>query len=192
MEPGEWMAFQDTNNWSEWLSVHHRDSTGIWLRIKRKHSDLIAMDLDEAVTTALCFGWIDSQLRPLDKQSYLLHFTPRRPSSVWSLRNRKKAETLMREGQMQEAGLKVIQSAKASGAWDQAYSAGAPIENPEDLANNFIEHPEAGSIFGSWSNSDRTQVVYWLNQAKKPETRQARILRLIQLLEDGLSLKELK
>lgn len=192
MKPAEWLEFQDTMSWSDWLKAHHQDSNGVWLRIKRKHTELNVLDLNETVSTALCYGWIDSQLSTLDKQSYLLHFTPRRPNSVWSMRNRKMAEALLRDGQMHEAGLKAIRIARASGTWDQAYGASEPLEIPVDLSDAFKVHPIAENGFETWSNSDRNQVVYWLNQAKKAETRRSRMSRLIDLLERGLTLRQLK
>ena len=85
--------------------------------ISKKHASTPSPTLREAMNEALCFGWIDSVLRPIDDEQYALRFTPRRKGSRWSKRNREWAETLIEQGQMTEAGLERIREAQRSGRW---------------------------------------------------------------------------
>src|SRR6516162_821736 len=72
----------------QWLAKNHAESTGIWLRFFKKNSGVLSVSYAEAVDAAICFGWIDGQLKKYDQESWLRKFTPRRPKSVWSKRNR--------------------------------------------------------------------------------------------------------
>jgi hypothetical protein len=91
------------------------------LRIYKKDSGVSAVTYAEALDQALCFGWIDGQKRPNDKQSWLQKFTPRRPKSGWSKNNTRHAERLIKTGEMAPSGLKQVKAAKADGRWKAAY-----------------------------------------------------------------------
>jgi uncharacterized protein YdeI (YjbR/CyaY-like superfamily) len=82
---------------------------------------------------ALCYGWIDGQMRSVDETWYVQKFTPRRARSMWSKRNREKVAALIDEGRMQPAGLAEIERAKADGRWDAAYDGPASAVVPDDL-----------------------------------------------------------
>lgn len=116
--PKEWLTFETAEQWREWLQENHASKQEIWLRIKRARAPVRGILNQEAVLEALCFGWIDSHMRPLDAEGYVLRFTTRRKGSSWSRVNRERAERLIAEGRMTEAGLKEIQRAKANGKWE--------------------------------------------------------------------------
>jgi len=105
-----------------WLSKNHQISTGFWLHFYKKATKIPSVDYSESVDAALCYGWIDGLLNPYDDESYLVRFTHRRPSSVWSKVNVAKAEKLIAEKRMQPSGLAEIESAKLDGRWAAAYS----------------------------------------------------------------------
>jgi uncharacterized protein YdeI (YjbR/CyaY-like superfamily) len=115
--PGPMVRAADANAWRGWLERHHADRREVWLVISKKHASKPSPTLREAMNEALCFGWIDSVLRPIDDERYALRFTPRRKGSRWSKRNREWAEKLIEEGQMTEAGLERIREAQRSGRW---------------------------------------------------------------------------
>jgi len=81
--------------------------------------------LDEALE-AMAHGGIDSQMKPIDTDGYLLRFTPRRDVSLWSLRNREVAERLITEGRMKKEGIACVEAAKRNGRWDSAFSSLSP------------------------------------------------------------------
>lgn len=175
-------------DWRRWLENHHQSEKGVWLKIRRAGSAKPGVDLAEAVTEALCYGWIDSVMHALDEDSYVLRFTPRKPGSVWSRINRDRAEMLIAEGRMSEAGLKSVQAARESGWWDLAYTSKEAPVCPADLLAAL--GAEAGSLssFEAWTNSEKSSAIFWISQAKKLETRERRIAKVVRLAKAGVKL----
>lgn len=108
MDIGERLYVTSREKWREWLEEHHQDTKEIWLILFKKASGRQSLPLGEAVEEALCFGWIDSQLKPLDEASYALRFSPRRQKSIWAESNKARIRKLIQEGKMTPAGLAVI------------------------------------------------------------------------------------
>src|SRR5690349_5704001 len=104
--------------WRAWLEKNHASSSGIWVVYAKKHTGLNSLTYVEAVEEALCFGWIDSLVHPIDDSLYKQIFTPRQPRSAWSALNKKRVEQLIASRQMTAAGMKMIELAKANGQWD--------------------------------------------------------------------------
>jgi uncharacterized protein YdeI (YjbR/CyaY-like superfamily) len=115
------IPFASLEAWEAWLEEHHTTSEGLCLKIAKRGSDLETVSMAEALEVALCYGWIDSQADGFDDQYWLLRFTPRRPRSKWSKRNRAKVAKLIEEGRMKPAGLREVERAKADGRWEVAY-----------------------------------------------------------------------
>jgi uncharacterized protein YdeI (YjbR/CyaY-like superfamily) len=115
---GEVVAFATQRAWERWLERHHATATSVWLRVAKKGSGIRSVTRDEAVESALCYGWIDGKARSLDERTFLQRFTPRRARSPWSAINRGRATELIRLGRMRPAGLEEIERAKRDGRWD--------------------------------------------------------------------------
>lgn len=168
-----------------WLEESHADSEGIWLKIAKKGSGIDSVSYAEALELALCFGWIDSQKRSYDEKHFLQRFTPRRPRGRWSRINRDKAEELIAAGTMRPAGMAEVEAAKADGRWEAAYEGQRNAKVPEDLRRE-LEHSEsARRFFDTLDSANRYAIVYRLNDAKKPETRERRLRRFVEMLERG-------
>jgi uncharacterized protein YdeI (YjbR/CyaY-like superfamily) len=105
LEPHE---FTNRESWRDWLTAYHKSRNEIWLSIRRAGCQDPGLRLGEAVDEALCFGWIDSQLKPVDMKSFSLRFTPRRRKSVWAQKNIERVRELVKEGKMTPDGLAVI------------------------------------------------------------------------------------
>lgn len=118
--PQEWYTFDSAEQWRAWLMENHEQRGEVWLRIRKAHAKTPGIVNTEAVLEALCFGWIDSHMRPQDSDGYLLRFSPRRKGSSWSPVNRERAEQLIAEERMTAAGLRAIEEAKANGKWEAA------------------------------------------------------------------------
>ena len=116
---GEPLHFATAEEWRGWLEQHHAAQGDAWLTIYKKHSGTPAVTLQRAVEEALCFGWIDSSMQPIDGERYALRFTPRRKGSNWSERNKARVARLIEEGRMTEAGLAEIERAKQTGRWNR-------------------------------------------------------------------------
>jgi uncharacterized protein YdeI (YjbR/CyaY-like superfamily) len=117
---GQSLAFATSTEWRAWLEQNHAIKEDVWLMISKKHAETPSVTLQEAMQEAICFGWIDSSMQPIDGDRYALRFTPRRKTSNWSERNKGWAAKLIEEGRMTEAGLAKIEEAKRNGRWDRA------------------------------------------------------------------------
>lgn len=179
------LLFADQAAMEEWLEENGADSQGIWLKIAKKGAREPSVTYDEAVELALCFGWIDSQVRRFDDQHYIQRFTPRRPRGRWSKINREKAEVLIGAGRMRPPGLAEVEAAKADGRWEAAYEGQRTAKVPPDLQRELDANSAAAEFFASLDSANRYAIVYRLDDAKKPETRERRLRKFIGMLERG-------
>ncbi|WP_223692422.1 YdeI/OmpD-associated family protein [Leifsonia poae] len=168
--------------WRSWLADHHDDTAGIRLAVAKKGSGHTSPDWDEAVRVALCFGWIDGRRNALDDTHFLQSFTPRRPRSTWSQRNRDLVAELIASGDMTEAGMREVDRAKADGRWDAAYQRVSDKTVPDDLARALAANPEAAAFFETLTSQNRFSIVYRTTNAKRPETRARRIADFVAML----------
>jgi uncharacterized protein YdeI (YjbR/CyaY-like superfamily) len=173
-----------------WLETNHAASEGVWLKIAKKGAPVPSVTYAEALELALCFGWIDSQKRGHDEQHFLQRFTPRRPRGRWSKINREKAEMLIAAGRMRPTGLVEVDAAKADGRWDAAYEGQRTAEVPADLQRELDANPAAREFFADLDSANRYAIVYRLNDAKKPETRERRLRKFLAMLERGEKIHE--
>jgi uncharacterized protein YdeI (YjbR/CyaY-like superfamily) len=177
------ILFKTPGAWSQWLSRNGATSPGVWMRIAKKDTSLRTISYQEALELALCYGWIDGQKRSLDTESWLQKFTRRKARSIWSMVNRKKADELVRDGRMKKAGLAAIESAKANGRWDSAYDSHKHAKVPVDLELALKARPKAKQFFLSLNAQNRYAILFRLQTAKKPETRQRRLDKFMEMLE---------
>jgi uncharacterized protein YdeI (YjbR/CyaY-like superfamily) len=139
----------------------------------------------EGLEVALCFGWIDSQKRSFDDKHFLQRFTPRRPRGRWSKVNREKAESLIESGRMRPAGLAEVEAAKGDGRWDAAYAGQREAAVPADLQAELDRSAAAREFFAGLSGANRYAILYRLDEAKRPETRERRLRKFVAMLERG-------
>ena len=173
-----------------WLEDNHAASQGLWLKIAKKGAPEPSVTYAEALELALCFGWIDSQKRGLDQTHFLQRFTPRRPRGRWSKINREKAEALTAAGRMRPAGLAEVEAAQEDGRWDAAYEGQRTATVPDDLRRELDASPAAAEFFAGLDSANRYAIVYRLNDAKKPETRERRLRKFVAMLERGEKIHE--
>jgi uncharacterized protein YdeI (YjbR/CyaY-like superfamily) len=171
--------------WEAWLDAEHASSDGVWLKFAKKGSGVTTVVYAEALDVALCFGWIDSQVKTYDERFYLQKFTPRRSRSRWSKINVEKIEALTKTGRMKAAGLAQVELAKADGRWDAAYSSPANVTEPPDLKRALKANKKAAEFYATLNKSNRYAIVFQLEDAKKPETRERRLAKFIGMLERG-------
>jgi uncharacterized protein YdeI (YjbR/CyaY-like superfamily) len=167
-------------HWREWLLAHHAQAQAVWLVYHKKHTGTPSLSWSEAVSEALCFGWIDSQAKPIDGDTYRQLFSRRKPRSGWSRVNKEKIQQLTAEGQMMPAGLAAIETAQQNGSWALLDEVDALVV-PPDLAAALQASPAAESYFASLSRTDRRNMLQWLVLARRPETRQRRLAEIVAL-----------
>src|ERR1700761_2158234 len=179
------LAFKSQQAWDDWLASQAVDSKGLWLKLAKKSSGIASVSKPEAVDIALCHGWIDGQLDSFDDQYSLVRFTPRRPTSKWSERNRARALQLIELGRMLPAGLKEIERAKKDGRWEAAYAPQSTAEVPDDLLMALAKNKKAAKFFEALNGANRYAILYRVHNAKKAETRAARIEKFVAMLAAG-------
>ena len=179
------LPFSDAGELEAWLEENSDSPEGVWLKIAKKGAREPSVTYDEAVELALCFGWIDSQVRRFDDQHYLQRFTPRRPRGRWSKINREKAEALIAAGKMRPGGLAEVEAAQGDGRWEVAYEGMRAAKVPPDLQRELDANPAAREFFDSLDGANRYAIVYRLDDAKKPETRKRRLDKFVAMLERG-------
>jgi uncharacterized protein YdeI (YjbR/CyaY-like superfamily) len=169
--------------WAEWLKENHAKSSGVWLRLAKKGSKLKSVTYDEAIESALCFGWIDGQKKGYDDKAWLQKMTPRGPRSIWSKINREKAEALIASGRMKPAGLEAIERARQGGQWDAAYDSQSGATVPPDLQAELDKSKAAREFFATLNSVNRYAILHRIQTATKPETRAKRIQKFIEMLK---------
>jgi uncharacterized protein YdeI (YjbR/CyaY-like superfamily) len=179
------VAFSTAEALEQWLAQNHAKSNGIWVRFYKKGSGVPSVSYDEALDLGLCFGWIDGQLKKCDEASWLRKFSPRRPKSVWSKRNREHAERLIRAGQMQPTGLEEIEAAKQDGRWNAAYDSASQMVIPDDFLKELAKNEQAEAFFKTLNRANLYAITWRLQTAKKPETRQKRLQAILAMLANG-------
>jgi uncharacterized protein YdeI (YjbR/CyaY-like superfamily) len=172
--------------WRAWLQKHHASSTGVWLVYAKKHSGIPSLTYTDAVEEALCFGWIDSKVHPIDEAFYMQVFTPRNLKSAWSALNKARVERLTAAGLMAPAGLLMVKAAKDSGTWNAANHVEDMII-PPDLKKAIKANPDASRNWVSYSASRRKGVLYRLAGAKRPDTRARYLQDIIENMARNLS-----
>lgn len=165
--------------WRIWLQDNHVSKSSVWLIYYRKDTNKPTITWSEAVDVALCFGWIDSTKKTIDKEKYKQLFTPRKVKSNWSKINKEKVEKLIEDGLMTEAGYKSIAIAKENGSWTILDEVEALVV-PSDLEEALQKHPEAEAYFFSLSKSAKKILLYWLMSAKTDKTRQKRMTEIVE------------
>lgn len=176
--------FRTAAAWEKWLAAHVADK-GAWLKIAKKGQGVTSVTYDEALDVALCHGWVDGLKRSCDEQYFLQRFTPRRPKSLWSKLNIGRVERLVASGRMAVTGLREVEAAKADGRWQAAYDSASRIEVPDDLTAALAKQPRARKFFEQLDRTNRYAVLWRVQTATKPETRAARIEKLVAMLANG-------
>ena len=179
------LAFKSQQAWDTWLASQPVRSKGLWLKLARKSSGIASVSKAEALDCALCHGWIDGQLDRFDEDFWLIRFTPRQAASKWSEKNRTRALQLIELKRMRPAGLEQIERAKKDGRWDVAYASQSTAQIPEDLRAALAKNKKAKGFFEALDSHNRFAILYRLQDAKKAETRAARLEKYVAMLVEG-------
>jgi uncharacterized protein YdeI (YjbR/CyaY-like superfamily) len=167
-----------------WLAKYHATVDELWVGFYRKASGKPSITWPESVDEALCYGWIDGVRKSIDDESYVIRFTPRRPGSIWSARNVGRIESLIAEGRMAEPGME---------AWrrrDEAKTGMYSFERDnatleEEHMRAFRRNRKAWKFFQSQPPGYRRLCAWWIISARREETRNRRLAKLIAHSEAG-------
>ncbi len=175
------ITFTSPKDLSKWLQANHATESELWVKIFKKGSGVPSVTWNEVVIETLCWGWIDGIKKSLDDQAYLQRITPRKIQSNWSKKNTEHVERLIAEGRMKESGLAHVRAAKADGRWENAYVA-SEMMVPADFLAALENRPKAKQFYETLTKTDRYAIAYGLETAKKPETRQRRFKKFMDML----------
>lgn len=176
--------------WRAWLAKNHASSPGIWLVYAKKHTGIPSLTYADAVEEALCYGWIDSLVHPIDDSLYRQIFTPRKETSAWSALNKQRVERLIASRQMTAVGMKLIELAKTNGRWD-AHAATDALTMPPELKKALDGNAAAKRNWPGYTESQRKAFLRMVTDAKTDETRAKRVARVIEIVGQKLSFSQL-
>jgi uncharacterized protein YdeI (YjbR/CyaY-like superfamily) len=177
--------FQTVQAFRDWLTKEHSRASSVLVRVFKRNSGVASITYPEALDQALCFGWIDGQKLPLDANSWVQKFTPRRPRSGWSKKNTEHVDRLIRAGLMTPAGLKEVKAAKADGRWAAAYDSPANASVPQEFLKELDRNPKAKQFYAALNKANLYAIAYRLQTAKRPETKNKRMMQIIDMLARG-------
>ncbi len=170
--------FANPSELRKWFRENYDKAEELWVGYYKKASGIPSIDWPESVDAALCFGWIDGIRKRHGEKSYKVRFTPRRPKSNWSARNVSRMEALIAEGLVEEAGLSAFKARDPS-SQTRAARDRKEARLPEDYVSRIKADRRAWRYFQSARPSYRKAVAYWIQSAKKEETRLRRLEVLV-------------
>jgi uncharacterized protein YdeI (YjbR/CyaY-like superfamily) len=177
--------FRDREAWGRWLAANHDKASEIWLAYYKKGSGKKSATYEEALDEALCYGWIDSVVRALDAERYKQRWTPRKPGSIWSARNKISVARLLAEGRMREPGLAKVREAKRDGSWTTSDAVDRDMKTPAELLDALAARPGAREKFEALSASQKKLWGWWIQSAKRPETKNRRAEAAVEWILAG-------
>ena len=180
-DPLRIMSFAKSQDLGEWLKENHATKSELWVKIFKKNTGIQSVTWNDLVIEVLCWGWIDGVKKSIDEQAYLQRITPRTARSNWSKRNTEHVERLISDGRMMESGLVHIRAAKADGRWENAYVV-SEMKVPADFLAALESKPKAKQFYETLTKANRYVIAHGLISAKKPETRQRRFEKFMDML----------
>jgi uncharacterized protein YdeI (YjbR/CyaY-like superfamily) len=179
------LEFKSQARWHDWLEKNHAQLDGIWMKFSKKTSGITTVNYAEALEEALCYGWIDSQVKTYNNKYYIQKFSPRRSRSIWSKINVDKAEALIAAGKMKPSGLAQVEAAKADGRWAAAYASPSASEMPDYFMKELNKNKKAKAFFKTISKGNKYAIAWRLHNAKRQETKERLTQKFIDMLADG-------
>lgn len=183
-KPPKAKFFASQDEFRSWLAKHHKTESELIVGYYKVHTGRPSMTWSESVDQALCYGWIDGIRHKIDEDRYCIRFTPRKRGSKWSDVNLKKVEVLQRKRLMRAAGVKAYEQRIEGRRAGYAYEENIQALSPE-MQREFRRHKEAWAFFEAGPPSWKKKILHWLTSAKKEETRQRRLAKLIESCERG-------
>ncbi|MBD3412899.1 MAG: hypothetical protein GF421_00510 [Candidatus Aminicenantes bacterium] len=191
MNPENSLYLKNRRAWRQWLQKNHQTQSEIWLIYYKKHTGKPRIPYDDAVEEAICYGWIDSTVKRLDEERYCQRYTPRKKKSQWSATNVRRLKKMLDQDKMTKAGLDIIPAEVLKAAQSGNIVKKGPmipddIQIPSELENALKRNQKAQKNWDAFPPSRRKQIIYWVLDAKRPETTRRRIAKAVKLAEDNV------
>lgn len=178
-------VFKSREEFRKWLIDNCSTSDGIWL-VFDKTGGINSIKAEEALEEALCFGWIDGQMKSIDGKTYKKYFAPRRAKSKWSEKNKALTVSLEARGLMTEFGRKKIEEAKQNGQWNAPRPAAVTDEQIALVEEALKDYETAFKNFQAMSPSVRKTYARAYSDAKTDEGRKKRVAWMVDRLNKNL------
>jgi len=183
MDVGETLYVTTRKEWRAWLAKHHKTKKEIWLVYYRKDSGKARIPYNDAVEEALCYGWIDSVYKPVDKNRFAQRYSPRRKGSPVSPMNKERIRRLIASKKMTKAGMDSIGhhltedlNKKSASEQLKAYTL------PDDIRDQLKQDPVVWKNFQAFPESYKRIRVGWIDGARnRPEEFQKRLRYFIKM-----------
>jgi len=179
------LLFASREDFRAWLKENAETSDGVWL-VFGKTKTVVTLSANDALEEALCFGWIDGQMKSIDNARYHKYFARRRSKSIWSDKNKKIVEMLREKNIMTELGEKAIEAAKKNGMWDAPKGNPITDEQVAEFAQKLIGISPAYENFNKMSRSVRFTYVGRYHSFKSEEARQRDFEKIVERLNKNL------
>jgi uncharacterized protein YdeI (YjbR/CyaY-like superfamily) len=183
--------FKTQTELRKWFMRHHADTPELVIGFYKKGAPQQGITYQQALDEALCFGWIDGVRKSIDATAWMIRFTPRKPKSIWSAVNLKRAAELERAGLMQPAGLAAFHG------HDKTRTRQYSFENePQSLhaaeEKKFRAQKQAWAWFATQAPSYQRAAIWWVVSAKQDSTRAKRLETLIADSQAGVRVNALR
>ena len=182
--PTDITYFATPAEWRTWLAKHHLKASELWVGFYKKDSGKASITWPESVDEALCVGWIDGVRKSLGETSYVIRFTPRKSTSIWSVVNIDRVKVLTETGRIQPAGLAAFAARKEHKSGIYAFEQESPELSAADR-RTFEKNKAAWAFFQAQPPSYQRRLSWRVSSAKRPETREKRLLALIEASADS-------
>ncbi|MEO0553203.1 MAG: YdeI/OmpD-associated family protein [Bacteroidota bacterium] len=166
-----------------WMEQHYAQENSVWLVTYKKNKPDKYVSVSEVLDELISFGWIDGIRRKLDDKRTMQLISPRK-TQHWARTYKDRADKLMKDGQMHEAGLRAIEASKKNGLWNFMDDVDQLIV-PQDLHQALSKYPGATSFFEATNASSKRFVLRWIKLAKTETTRAKRIGQTALLAAKG-------
>jgi uncharacterized protein YdeI (YjbR/CyaY-like superfamily) len=175
----------DLSDWRKWLAKNHDRELEVWLVYFKPSSGKTNIDYESSVEEALCFGWVDSIIQKIDDEKYARKFNPRRMESKWSETNKRRVLKVIRDGRMTGAGMAKVTFDMNKVDVNKPKSKRPPVDMPEKIKLALKSRPGVWEAFQKVTPSLQRNYILWLSDAKKPETFERRLQRLVDEVMSG-------
>jgi uncharacterized protein YdeI (YjbR/CyaY-like superfamily) len=176
-------AFPGPAAFRVWLERNHDREAELLIRCFKVHARDRGLTYKQALDEALCWGWIDGVRRGLDDDSFTVRFSPRRPNSIWSAVNVKRARELESEGRLAapgQAAFAARQSAKGVYSYESK-----PTDLPPAMKRRFRANARAYAFWCTLPPGYRRTILFWVLSAKQEATQARRLDILIEHASRG-------
>jgi uncharacterized protein YdeI (YjbR/CyaY-like superfamily) len=170
--------FQDQKEFRKWLEKNHKSASEILVGYFKVATGKASMTWSHSVDQALCFGWIDGIRRSIDNERYCIRFTPRKPTSTWSVINIKKVEELKMKELMKPSGLEAFDNRKKSKSGIYGFE-NVPTKLNDVFESMFIANKQAWKFFINQAPSYQKTTIHWIMAAKQEKTQFSRLKKTI-------------